>query len=1087
VTAAITGSVVDPTGASIVGATFTAKDIERGTVYTVETNSVGVFNLPLVPVGTYDLKVGAPGFETAVQRSITLLLNQTARVDFQLNIGPATETFDVSSAAPLLHTDTTQLSTDFDAPTNVDLPLLSRNYIGLTLLAPGSVNPNPQTLNSGDGPWGGRPYVNGNREQANNFLLDGMDNNQVSDNMVAFTPSVDAIQESSLITQNAPAEFGNFQGGIISASIKSGTNSYHGNVFEFFRNDALNAGNWADNFQGFPKPALRWNMFGGTLGGPIVKNRLFFFVDYQGQRFDHPASSSPVTLFTPGERQGDFSQLLTEQGIQLYDPFRLDASGNRTPFTNNQIPLSMMDPVAGNLFSSGLYPLPLNGDLMNNFVNTTRSYNNVDQGDVKVDYTITQQDRLYGRISEGFQDYPAFNSFRLFFDSFQEARLENGAVNWTHDFSPNVLNEASVGANYVHLNLGGYDNGFGNLGEQLGIDNANDHGPGLLAINIFGAAVSGFGNQNVGTAELFADTVFQYKDDFVITYRRHVFQTGFQYWRQRINTYEAGNNGRTGFMNFSGRFTAGPDQLAVAGGGSGAGEADFFLGLPDSFGRGISSTGTWGQRANVFGIFFQDDWRATETLTLNLGLRYENHTPWVEVQNRQVNFAPITGQIQFAGQRCIYSNCRALYNSYDGGLDFQPRIGVAWTPSFLDNKTVLHAAYGISSYLEGTGNNLRLPLNPPFTGPEFQTNYFTSNLPATTTGQGLLPPTNPFQNAVIRLWDPHIQPAIAQQWNIGVEHQFTNSTMLQVGYVGQHGTHLMVPMPYLQSQLHADGSITPSPFLSGNPTLQAELSQISGTAAIGNMRYDALQATLQKRLSNGLQGQIAYTYSKCMTDSIGYYGTWGGQSTPASPYWQNLYDRRSEWGPCYYDVTHVLSGYAVYELPVGRDKRWGKNFNPLINAVISNWQVGSIVQFHGGFPLTIFADDASGTNSRGSRANCVAPPHVFGRKPDFDNSTGQFIGFQWFDPASYGPAVPGTFGSCGVGTVRGPGLRSGDLSVQKEFPLSESRRLEFRAEFFNVTNTPILNSPSVALNFNLGLVNSSQGERNVQFALKFYY
>ena len=237
------------------------------------------------------------------------------------------------------------------------MPLLTRNYIQLALLAPGSVNPDPQTLTSGDGPLGaGRPYINGNREQANNFLLDGMDNNQVSDNLVGFTPSVDAIQEFSLITQNASAEFGNFQGGIISASIKSGTNSYHGNVFEFFRNDVLNANNWANNFQGLPKPALRWNMFGATFGGPIVKNKLFFFVDYQGQRFDHPASSTPITLFTAAERQGDFSQLLTDQGIQLYNPYQLDANGNRTPFLNNHIPLKMMDPVARNLFSSGLYP-----------------------------------------------------------------------------------------------------------------------------------------------------------------------------------------------------------------------------------------------------------------------------------------------------------------------------------------------------------------------------------------------------------------------------------------------------------------------------------------------------------------------------------------------------------------------------------------------------------------------------------------------------------------------------------------------------------------------------------------------------------
>ena len=1087
VTADITGSVLDPTGATIVAATVTAEDTERQTAYSVITNSAGIYHIPRIPAGTYALKVGAPGFQTAIEHGITLVLNQTARVDFRLQLGQANETVEVISAPPLLHTDTTQLSTVLDWHTNVDLPLLSRNYIQLALLAPGSVHPDPQTLTGGDSPWeAGRPYINGNREQANNFLLDGMDNNQVSDNLVGFSPSVDAIQEFSLITQNASAEFGNFQGGIISASIKSGTNQYHGDIFEFFRNDVLNANNWANNFQGLPRPALRWNMFGATFGSPILRNKLFAFVDYQGQRFDHPSTSSPYTIFTAAERQGDFSQLLTEYGIQLYNPFQIDANGSRTPFQNNLIPLSIIDPVAANLFSSGLYPQPLNGSLLNNFVNTTRSYNNVDQGDVRLDYMIAPSDRTYLRMSEGSQDNPVFNSFRLLFDSFSQARFQNGVINWTHNFSPNVLNEASVGANYVRVARGGSDIGLGSIGEKLGIANANDHGPGLLALYIYGGAVGYFGSQNIGDAELFADTVFQYKDDVVISHRRHLFHAGFQYWRQRVNTYEAGSSGRTGFMTFSGRFTAGPKQLAVSGGGTGAGEADFFLGLPDSFGRGIDSSGRWGQRANVFGGYLQDDWHATDTLTLNLGLRYENHTPWVEVQNRQVNFAPFTGQIQFAGQPCIYNNCRALYNSYNGALNFQPRIGVAWTPSFLDRKTVLRAAYGISSYLEGTGNNLRLPLNPPFSSPESETDYFTSNLPASRTEQGLLPPTNPFQNAIIRLLDANIRPAISQQWNLSAEHQFGHSTTLQLGYVGQHGTHLMVAMPYLQKQLHADGTITSSPYLSGNPTLQSELSQISGTASIGSMRYDALQATLQKRFSSGFQGQVAYTYSKCMTDSIGYFGA-GGQASPSSPYWQNLYDRRAEWGPCYYDVAHVLTSYVVYELPVGRNKRWGKNLNPLVNAAIGDWQVGGIVAFHGGFPLTIFADDASGTNSRGSRANCVAPPHVFGRKPASDPFTGQYSGFQWFDPASYVAPAPKTFGSCGVGTVRGPGLRTADLSLQKEFPLSESKRLEFRSEFFNVTNTTILKSPNIGLNPFLGLINSSQGERNIQLALKFYF
>src|SRR5256885_2442305 len=391
ITAAIVGTVVDPSGAPINGASVSATDSERGTVWTAKTNDAGVYNLPRVPVGNYSVKVSAPGFQTAVHPSFTLVLNQTARVDIQMKMGQVSETVEVSGSAPLLRTDTGQLDTVIDSRTNVALPLATRNYIQLTLLAPGSIHPDPSTLTSPQNIFSaGRPYINGNREQANNFLLDGMDNNQVSDNLVGFTPSVDAIQEFNLITQNASAEFGNFQGGIVSTSIKSGTNSLHGSVFEFFRNDALNANKWENGFGNAPKPKLRWNMFGGTVGGPIVKNKLFFFADYQGQRFDRPASTSAITVFTAAERQGDFSQLLTEKGIQLFNPCAPGtginsgpacvAPATRVPFVNNQIPLNMINPVAANLFASPLYPLPVTNSLERNFFNTTRSALNGDQG-----------------------------------------------------------------------------------------------------------------------------------------------------------------------------------------------------------------------------------------------------------------------------------------------------------------------------------------------------------------------------------------------------------------------------------------------------------------------------------------------------------------------------------------------------------------------------------------------------------------------------------------------------------------------------------------------------------------------------------
>jgi hypothetical protein len=1100
VTAAILGRVSDPNGDPVISAKVTAQDMARGTEWTTVTNSEGAYNLPRLPVGTYRIRVEAQGFKTAVHPEIQLELNQTARVDLKMELGAITETIEVTSGAPLLQTDTTQLGTVIDSKTNQTLPLATRNYIQLTLLAPGSVHPNPQTLTNGlTTATGGRPYINGNREQANNFLLDGLDNNHVSDNLVGYTPAPDAIQEFNLITNNAPAEFGNFQGGIVSVNIKSGTNEYHGNAFEFFRNDVLNANFWHNNFTGTPRPKIRWNMFGGTFGGPIIKDKLFFFGDYQAERFNTPSATGAITVFTLAERQGDFSALCSSfdanglcrpgQGVQLYNPFQIE-NGRRVPFIRNQIPQTLMDPVARALFSSPHYPAPINNNLQNNQLNTSGTKIVGDQGDIKIDYNASTNDHIFGRYSQSQLDNPTSNSFPLIFGTFFEAPTYNSVVNWTRMFNPGLVNEARFGVNYVRLHNGGTDNGLGNIAQDLGIQRGNERGPGLFAINFGAAFVTGLGSANIGTQQLFPSTVIQFEDSLILTKGSHILRTGFQYQRQRINPFYAGNFGRTGEMFFNGKFTAGPDPLSVAGGGAGAGEADFFLGLPTEIRRGVN-TGSWGQRAHVVGAYFQDDWRATDTLTLNVGLRYETHTPWVEVRNRQTNFAPFSGAIQLAGTDTIYGNDRALYDPHNWDFgNFQPRFGFAWTPAALDRKAVIRGAYTVSSYLEGTGTNLRLTLNPPF-NTEFDTRYDSLTLPASRTAQGftvLSSPTDPFAGATIRLWDPDVRPAVVQQWNLSMQYELLKELTLQLGYVGQHGTHLMTPMPYLQRRLlgrNPNGSINtaPSPYLSGNPSLQNRIGQISGTESNSSMRYDALQAVVQKRFSSGLQFQVAYTYSKVLTNSSGYYGSWGGQTVPTSPYWQNLYDMRSEWGPAYYDVTHSLSSYAVYELPVGRGKKFGNNMHKVANAVVGNWQLSGILTLRGGFPLTIAGGDASGTNSRGARANCLRPAEVFGRR---NHPQG---GFQWFDPAAFGPAAPGTFGTCGIGTVRGPGLHTFDLSLQKRFHLSESKWFEFRSEFINFTNTPILNIGygTQALGGDLGHINNSQGARNIQFALKFFF
>src|SRR5215469_10186884 len=306
VTASIIGTVTDPSGAAVPGATVTATSQERGQTYKVETNDAGLYRIAQLPVGSYDLKVEKSGFAVATHPPFVLTLNQVARVDVPMKLGQASQTVEVTGAAPVMKTDTTQVDTVINARTNDNLPLASRNYVQLTLLAPGSVSTDPSSFNNGNNTagYGGRPLINGNREQANNFLLDGMDNNQVSDNLLGYTPAPDAIQEFNLITSNAPAEFGNFEGGIVNATIKSGTNQFHGDVWEFFRNDVLNANSWSNNlvYPALPKQKTRWNMFGGAVGGPILKNKLFFFADYQGQRFDVPSSAGANTLFTSAER-----------------------------------------------------------------------------------------------------------------------------------------------------------------------------------------------------------------------------------------------------------------------------------------------------------------------------------------------------------------------------------------------------------------------------------------------------------------------------------------------------------------------------------------------------------------------------------------------------------------------------------------------------------------------------------------------------------------------------------------------------------------------------------------------------------------
>jgi hypothetical protein len=1061
VTAAIVGTVVDPSGAPIKAAAVVARDTDHGVLYTAQTNDAGAFNLQHLPIGTYEVKATAPGFDTALHQPFTLVLNQTARLAFQMTMGKVSETVEVTGSTPVLQTENAQVNTVIDSRTADNLPLETRNYVQLTLLSPGAVSVDPASMNLGSNTAeeSGRPYINGNREQANNFLLDGIDNNQASDNLLGFTPSPDAIGEFNIITQNASAEFGNYNGGIVNATIKSGTNSYHGDVFEFFRNNIFNANKWENGLTAgtptgvLPTPKLRWNMFGGTFGGPIIKNKLFFFADYQGGRLDHPATSSTITVLTPAEIGGNFSALLP--GTQLYNPCAAGtggtsgtpcsilAPGSRTKFAGNIIPKNMLNPAFTALVTNSLYPASV-ATLPSGFgqaVNVIDQQYNSDQGDVKVDYNATEKDHLNFRYSKGDQNDPLNNSVALLGDMVNEAYLQSGAVNWNHTFSPNLLNEARFGMNYVKLphGLTTFASSVGALGNSIGLTNGNPAG--IDGLPLFGFAAGSITNPGTGTltnlgsaavTEKFSSTVTQFDDVLIYTHGKHIIKTGYQMNRYNLNVFYSGNAGELGSILYGN----GPGGNYSGNGNGGDESADWALGLPGVVGRGTSS-GEWHQRDWLFAGFVQDDWRVTNTLTVNIGLRYEARTPWVETNNRQVGVNINTGALEFIGNTPVPAGVvgsngfsRGLYNSTYGGPDFQPRIGFAWSPG-ASNKTVVRGAYSVSSYLEGTGTNLRLPQNPPYTAPQVEANNVATGTGYSTESSFAVaaPSADPFIGATMFAWSGKVQPAVANQWNLSVQREIANNTTLQVGYVGQSTTHLMVPEWLSQGFLQPSGKVT-YPLIGGQnpagtvidgittvtPTFGPNgFGNVKNTASTGNMNYNALQVVLQKRYSHGLEAQVSYTYEKCMTNDDGYYGTWGTttQAGPSGNYWQNLYNPAGDNARCYWDSTHIISAYALYELPFGKGKQFGHDMPAAANAIVGNWSVNPIVSWHTGFPLSLYGASNSGTGSPENRPDCNGPVTY--------PKTVSVQGIQWFGQGSFSNAAPGTFGNCAAqGPVIGP-------------------------------------------------------------------
>jgi len=1042
----LTGLVTDQSGATVPGATVTATNQATNVTYTAVSNEAGNYTVTALPLGTYVVKAELSSFKTGLTKPFQVEAMQIVRVDFKLELGSVEETVEVSGESQVLQTESSTVGEVISGTTLSSLPLNGRNTGQLSLLLPGVITPNPGGFTAIRNFSSGRPYVNGNREQTNNYTIDGVDMNESIDNLVAYQPSPDALAEISVETNNYSADTGNVAGAVISNVIKSGTNFWRGNAFEFYRNSNMDANQWANNRSNAAKPERRQDIFGGTLGGPIIRNKLFAFGNYQGTRFNAPGFE-PISVAPEAWRRGDLSSVTTA----IRDP----QTGQ--PFPGNQIPLSRISPIARAILDkTSWYPLPnrtVTG-VTGNFVGETLTTVHAHQADVRVDWSPSMKDKVFGRFS--FAEYESKNdqrAFPLLLGNLTDAPFRNLAFNWNRIFSSALVNELLVGYNQITIVSDTLDwAGIGDANASFGIGGGQPIA-GLSSLG-WGGGLTSVGSGASDTDTL--DKTFQVNEKLTWLKAAHTMKFGGQLLHYTQRRFYAGNNGLLGLFTYGGAFTGFPFS-------------DFLLDQVSTKGRG-SASDPWTQLHNRVALFFQDDYKVTPALTLNLGMRWAYTQPLVEKDNRQANFDLSTGQ-----EIAASDGNRSLYKSYKKG--FEPRLGFAWRP---DERWVLRGAYGISQYMEGTGANLRLPLNPPF--------FFESFVQYdSTTGPGSLPTgfadVRPLDqpSGQVRAWDPNLRPQFTQQWNVFAEYLLTSSMSANVGYVGHKADHLVPPVEGNQPLPGVGDPSTWAPLQNRRPLYATAplITNISTTAARGRSDYNALQVSVRQRSMNGLEYLASYTLSRVRTNNLGYYGSAGVAAEGA--YWMNAYDPEANFGPAFFDARHNLVFSANYELPFGRGRKWGTDISPVLDAVLGGWRLSGIFQARSGFPITV--TDGSAPSLQGVRGN--ERPNCVGDPVPADQSISH-----WLDINAFSRAPRGTFGNCGIGVARAPGYRNLDAVLAKRFTAAGERYFEFRAEAFNLTNTPSFGPPARDINSpnTFGVITSTVSTaRTVELVLKFFF
>ena len=1095
-TGSIAGSVTDASGAVIAHAHVVAHDIDTGVDTSATTNGSGAYNIQFLPIGHYQVSVDATGFEKATIDPFSLEVLQTASFNIKLKVGNSAETVNVSAAAPILNTSDPTLGTTFTANQIYNTPLNGLDFSALTLYTPGTVDTagtSGTTSIERSQNYVDTPNMNGNRAQANNYTLDGIDMNETFNNLISYSPAPEALAEIHVLTANSPAEYGNVNGGGVASVLKSGTNSYHGSAYGYVQDYRFNANSWTNNQQKQPISPFSQSQFGGTFGGPILHDKLFFFVDYLGARYHRGGSASPASVLTAAMRQGDFSALLTAPNpVQLYDP-----ANNYAPYKDNKnVPI--LNPVAKYLFAHpNLYPLPnatpVDGVISKNFTGTSRNYTANNQGDIKIEYDPRAQDKVTGffSISTSYDGSTAL--LPITFPGINIFPTKLTGLNWVHTFSPSIINSARVGFTRTT-----WQNGlpqdptglFGLNGDSIvGIPGVTQNYVGFSSQNIGGGA-SSVGTPAQGGGLI--DNTFSYIDTVTWQRGKHLLSFGIQALRYQNNYPTANNYGFLGSLSYSGAFTSNPN---VAADGGGYGAADFVLDRVAAAQATLGFVNVGNRQWRTAG-YATDDYKLLPNLTLNFGVRYEFDEPWVEQNNKTGNVDLATGQVQYAhavpaGAAAGSGVCsnRACYDP--NFTQIMPRVGFAYQ---VNDRFVVRGGYGATSFFEGNAANQRLTSITPFIeGVQIATITPTVESPGAfrTAEQGFTHTASSLSlSGTYNVYPKNIQPAYVQMFNLTTEYALTRSTSLQVGYLGEQGQHIE---DYGNvNQLKVNGVASSAPY-ANVPAFGTGSLLITESRAM--MNFNALESTLRQRASHGLEFTLNYTYGKALTNSLGNYGL---QVNGYSGAFQNYYDSAADYGPAGYDIRHNITGTGVYALPVGHGQDYFSDMNRFVDEAVGGWKLSVAAVSYSGFPETLTYNGGNNSNSYGTaRPNQYRKLNLSGRNINqyFGDAAKNFCTNPGVDNGTCAFGVPAnnTFGTSRNGAVRGPGFLNVDTSAFKDFRIIREQTVGFRFDAFNVFNIASYGNPDNNINDTTVGDIANQGspvrstERRLQFSARYTF